>query len=628
MSQDKRDKSNADRSSSAKTDDKKQSSGTQSSNKTSPHTGSSDRAKQTTPKQSDTAAGSASASAPAASTRPDQPENKASDKAQSEAGKASSEQPKQAGSQSPRGAGDRSAARSSDVRGADAAAKSGDSDKTKPSAPAGGVAGQASRADQSAARASADKSGGAGSSAKLAAGDESRKTAATSSTGTTKHKTTTGTTSAARSAASGSGGGGARPTSSGSGGGGRRSPGIGLIVAVVALILALIAAAATGYLWYQGQQRIADLDSRVNTVEKGMQHNVQKVVMPKLSDMHDRMGQFSQRVDRLSQALDQRQQQIKKLRQSIRHVRHQNTQLSDQLGGNHERFVEQRIALLLEAANQRLQIAHDPKGAAQALKLADQAIARSGDPELHPVRAQIANEMAALKALPNPDIEGLSLKLSNDIEQIPKLPLKTNVPSTYHSRPQPGDGSGAEQNDSSGSGSGEFAGIKLAKKWHQFLDSVGNALSRMVTIRRANGTENAPALMAPDQSFFLVQNLQLQLRSARLALLNGNAQTYQHALSGSRDWINKYFDTDDSAVSGVLDDLSELSHVKIDWQAPDLSGGLKTLHRIMDRNENGQGAGSDASSGGHSDTQSESDNAKKKAPANDDTGNAGSAESS
>ncbi|MGN8159105.1 uroporphyrinogen-III C-methyltransferase, partial [Salinisphaera sp. SWV1] len=421
------------------------------------------------------------------------------------------------------------------------------------------------------------------------------RSAATSGSGRNATASSGSTGSAAASTAGGK---------QGSGPGGTKRDGkrrnIGLVVAVVALIIAILAAASSGYLWYHGQQRIGDLDSRINTVDNSLQHNVQKVIMPKLSDMHDRLQKFSQRTDQLSQKLDQRQQQIAQLQQTIQHVQAQNKQLSDQLGGDHSRFVDQRIALLLEAANQRLQIEHDPKGAARALSLADDAIQRSGDPELHPVRAKIASEKAALKALPNPDIEGLSLKLSNAIKQVPKLPLKSHVPSHY--QPQPGHG-GAASAGAQGGDSGdtlEFAGIKLARMWHQFVDSAGNALSQMVTIRHANGTENAPALMAPDQSYFLVQNLQLQLRTARLALLGGDAQTYHDALSQARDWIRKYFDTSDSSVSAVLDDLSQLSQVKLNWQAPDLSSSLKALRRIMAHDRNNESSGNGASPAGGS----------------------------
>lgn len=497
---------------------------------------------------------------------------------------------------------------------------------------------------------SAGKSSGSGAAGKGSPASAGTKPRPSASNTSSESSGATGKSSTTSSAAPGTSAGGA----SGGGRSGASRPGqpekdgrrrsVGLVVAVIALIVAILAAAFSGYLWYRGQQRLTDLDSRIDTVKTSLHHDVHGVVMPKLSQVRHRMQklsqqtdqlsqqthELSQRTDQLSQTLNQRQQHIAQLQQTIQHVQAQNKQLSDQLGGNHERFVEQRIALLLEAANQRLQVEHDPKGAAQALSLADQAIQNSGDQALHPVRAKIADEMAAIKALPNPDIEGLSLKLSNMIQQIPKLPLKSNVPSHY--QPSSSKAGSATSGGKSGQtdDSMEFAGIKLAKKWHQFVNSVGNALSRMVTIRHANGTENAPALMAPEQSYFLVQNLQLQLRTARLALLGRNAQTYDEALAEARDWIQKYFDTSDSAVSSVLDDLSQLSQVKLKWQAPDLSSSLNTLHQIMNRDQN-SGSGSSSAGGGQpnpSGSSSDGGHNKTQDKPNSDAGGANAAEGS
>lgn len=600
MSQDKRDRKNTDRASSSGDDDKRKVDGGTSPD---PRTGQS----------------KAGNDKPTGSSRPEQagPSADTGDRSVASSGSSAGDnsgashtaQPSETGE-----SGDSSSAR----RGADAAASGKNhagseqprhgQKKNGRASPGGSDQAQstaASKQGASSAAASAAKTSASTtkSQARSASGGSSSNQSPGAATASTsgQRKTSSSTTDSRAGGAATTGGGRA----GGSENGGGRSP--GLVVAVVALIIAIVAAGSTGYLWYRGQQRIADLNSRVHTVEKGQQHTVQKVMLPKLSDMHDRMSQFSQRADKLSKALKQRKQQIGQLQQTIQHVQVQNRQLSDQLGGNHQRFVEQRIALLLEAANQRLQIDRDPRGAAQALSLADQAIQRSDDPELHPVRARIADEKAALKALPHPDIEGLSLKLSNAIQQVPKLPLKSNLPSSYHA---PADNDAGGDNNGSGSDNGQdgstgFLGVKLAKKWHQFVDSVGSALSHMVTIRRANGTENAPALMAPDQSYFLTQNLQLQLRAARLALLDGNGKTYDDALSEARDWIRKYFDTSDSRVSAVLDDLSELSHAQLDWQAPDLSASLKTLRGIMDRNNDTGGSGASAA---------DNDASKHKAP--------------
>lgn len=397
----------------------------------------------------------------------------------------------------------------------------------------------------------------------------------------------------------GSGNHGSGSTAGGQGGGakGGKSGTIGLIIAIVALIIALLAAAGAGWLWYQSQSTVAELNSRVDTVEKGMQSNVQKVVMPRLSEMKDRIQSLSSDVSGLSDRLDKRKKQVKKLHGQVRSVQMHNAQLADRLDGTHQRYARQRIESLLEAANQRLRLYQDPASAQQALELADQAIQKTGDPRLFPVRRDIADEIASLKALPDPDIEGLSLTLSNLIKQVPDLPLATDVPSEY-------DNDSASQDESGQADSNALSSIDVSRGWHHFVDSLGGALSSMVTVRRANGTQNAPALMAPDQAYFLTQNLQLQLRSAQLALLNHDTQAYQDNLSSARDWMKQYFDGDASSVKAALKTFSELSHVKLDWQAPDISASLTSLRQLMN-NQKASADDADSSAAEADDTDSD-----------------------
>ncbi|MDA3921859.1 MAG: uroporphyrinogen-III C-methyltransferase [Salinisphaera sp.] len=418
--------------------------------------------------------------------------------------------------------------------------------------------------------------------------------------------------------AGGRAGSGASPPSHRSGGSsvsGRKSSNVALVVAVIALLLAIAAAAGAGWLWYRGQSQLANMNSRVNTVEQGMQANVQKVVKPRLSKMDGQIQSLSSKVGDLSSQQDQGKQQITQLQQSIKSLQSQNAKLADRLDGTHARFVEQRVESLLQAANQRLTIYKDTKASMQALKLADTAIKQAGDPRLFPVRKDIANEIASIKALPDADTEGLSLKLSNLISQVPKLPLETNVPSEYSGNSQ---GQGQQNSDNQSGQSGKdqtsqsladrLTSIDVSAGWHHFVDSVSNALSQMVTVRRANGTENAPALMAPDQSYFLTQNLQLQLRGAQLALLNKDTQTYHQNLSSAKDWIKKYYSTGDSAVQAALDTLNDLSSVKLDWRAPDITASLAKLRQIMSSSAGGsaadQSGNGDNSSNGNSDGKS------------------------
>lgn len=442
----------------------------------------------------------------------------------------------------------------------------------------------------SAGRPSASKSAPTSASSSDSAGSQKASTSASSSTKTSSAKPARGSTP--DSGASQGAGNGSGPAAGRAGGpGGGKGGAIGLVIAIVALIIALLAAAGAGWLWYRSQSTAAHLNSRVDTVEKGMQSSVQKVVMPRLSDMKERIQSLSSDVSGLSDRLDKRGKQVKQLQSKIRHVQTQNTKLADRLDGTHQRYTQQRVETLLEAANQRLRLYRDPASAQQALELADQAIQQAGDPRLFPVRRDIADEIATLKALPTPDIQGLSLKLSNLIQQVPSLPLATDVPSEYHK-------DDAAKDDGADTDSNTLSSIDMSRGWHHFVDSMGGALSSMVTVRRANGTQNAPALMAPDQAYFLTQNLQLQLRSAQLALLDHDTQAYQDNLSSARDWIKQYFDGDASSVQAALDTFNELSNVKLDWQTPDISASLSTLRNLMDGQQGNSGpAGNDAAEG-------------------------------
>lgn len=466
---------------------------------------------------------------------------------------------------------------------------------------------------------SAGQHGKNGNVAKRADSSPSRDSAASRDKAvSTKQATATGSTTSAKpapakpaaatssttSTSGSSGANGPRPPATGKtgdGGGQEGGKGSGLI-ATVALILAIVALAVSGYLWYQGQQQVAALGSRIDTAKSDVQSQVDQKISPKLSDMSDHVRDIEGKLDQLGKTDNAQQQKIVTLQQHVQRVAGKYHQLSDQLGGNHQRFVEQRIALLLEAANQRLQVNHDPQSAMRALVLADQSIQRVGDPALGPVRKAIANEYYQLKALPNPDIQGLSLKLDKLIQQVPKLPLANDVPSSYEPKSSGGNGEAdaADSDENTESGTSE-----LAKKWHALVGSVTSVVSSAVTIQHTNGDKSKPVLLPPQKSYYLTQNLQLELRTARLALLEGKPKVYQNAVTQAADWIKQYFDTSDKQVKVVLDELDQLSQAKLAWTAPNISGSLDALHQVMSqRQETDNQVGGGQGQAGSPDTDS------------------------
>ncbi|WP_348765067.1 uroporphyrinogen-III C-methyltransferase [uncultured Salinisphaera sp.] len=478
-------------------------------------------------------------------------------------------------------------------------------DQNKSAASASTSASASSGASKSAASKPADKTtagqsgkkqaaSGANTSGGSAKTDASSSNAAKGNTAgagkTGASATNPGATTAASTAA-------AKPTGSGastpnrpargahSGNGGGKPP----IIAIVAVVIALIALVISGWLLYRGEQRLASADSRLDTVEKSVQSSVQDIVMPRLSRFDSRLQSLDADLGDLGSRIDRQGQNLSDMQASLEATQTQLAELADARNESASRLQLDQIESLLRVANQRVQLYDDPQGAARALEMASDAIARKNDPRLFDIRGEIANEVAALQALPSPDIEGLSLQLAALIEQVPQLPLDSSVPSEYDNQQ-----SQAKAADDESSMSFDEFQSQFSQGWDHFKNSVGDALSGMMTIRRSDGTQRA--LLPPDQAFFLNQNLQLELRSARLALLERDTENYRESLETAREWLADYYDSDAAPVSQMRDRLNQMSNVKLDWDTPDISRSLVLLEQLKSRRGGGSSGSNDSSS--------------------------------
>lgn len=335
----------------------------------------------------------------------------------------------------------------------------------------------------------------------------------------------------------------------------KRKRGRGAVVlALFALLIALASLLGAGALWYWGQMQVASLDQRTDTVERGLESNVQDVVLPRLQ----KLAQTQQQLQQTSQAQARKLQQM---HDDLTQSRVQLGEMTDKIEGGSRRWKLMEVEDLLLAASQRLQLYKDAGGAQQALNLASQSLRTLNDPRLFKIRENVVNEVAALDALPKPDIEGMALSLGSLINEVPQLPLADKVAEDYSN-------ADAEQT------------LRLPEApWQHFLSSVRKALSGMLTIRRDGGSYKP--LMPPQQTFFLYQNLQLKLQAGRLALLQKKTGSYSETLGEAQKWLQTYFDTNDSAVAAAIQQLGQMQKIELDWDAPDISGSLTALRAYL-----------------------------------------------
>ncbi|HSG59226.1 MAG TPA: uroporphyrinogen-III C-methyltransferase [Woeseiaceae bacterium] len=219
----------------------------------------------------------------------------------------------------------------------------------------------------------------------------------------------------------------------------------------------------------------------------------------------------------------------------------------------------------MQIANAQLQLAANPFLAAQALRMADERVAQLGDPALTDVRRAIADELAALDGMGNPDIEGITLTLASLARVVASLPLR-EISSDAED-------AGAEVDP-------DLSGVDRA--WA----SVKNAVTGMVRVSRPG--DNATPLMTPDAIYFLKTNLTLQLQAARLAVLRGEQAVFEQSLEDAAGWLEDYFDTGTTQVASALETIEEIRGSVVVVQKPDISESLRRLRQFQALNEQAQ----------------------------------------
>lgn len=235
--------------------------------------------------------------------------------------------------------------------------------------------------------------------------------------------------------------------------------------------------------------------------------------------------------------------------------------LNEQVAGGRNRFVMASIENLLLLANDRLLIARDPASALVALQEADERIAGLRDPRLFNVRQAIAEERAALQAVPQPDYAGAALKLSSLSSRAEQLPLRAQAPDHFEKSSRP-------------------AAAVEGTRWERFKATVAEALRSMYTLRRNDGP--APRLLTAQDEALVHQILMLRLEAARAALLRGDTVSFRDACAGAASWLREQFRSEDPAVQGALGDLERLQPLELSPTLPEITRSLALLRAHMD----------------------------------------------
>lgn len=182
------------------------------------------------------------------------------------------------------------------------------------------------------------------------------------------------------------------------------------------------------------------------------------------------------------------------------------------------------IESALRLALQQAQVAGSTEPLLAALKAADQRIARAAQPRLAPLARAIARDADRIRASASGDSGEALQRLDELIRIVDELPALNAVVIR-------------------GGGASLPASETLpadAPWWQRFLWLVRQEARSLLRVGRIDRPE--AVLVAPDQVFFLRENLKLKLLHARLALLSRQVETARSELAAVTSSLNRYFD--------------------------------------------------------------------------------------
>jgi len=308
-------------------------------------------------------------------------------------------------------------------------------------------------------------------------------------------------------------------------------------------LLIVVAAIYGGWQWYQ-----AMLEPALDTVTENRDNLAvlgerQQVVI----------GQQSELIETIRQQSANEQQWQSEQEQKIAILQKRMNRL-DRSARSQALLVE--IGGLMRQADRLVRFEKDLPTAAATLRLVDRLLLELDDSGAEYVRGVLANDLQYFNSALSVDRTAVFLQLDAVITAVDGLPL-LQTPRTQFVSPA------VQVIDPNLSG--------WQKHWQTIVARLGS-----LVIVRPREVRDQP-MLPPEQSWFLRENLRLQLQQARWAALHAQPEVYARSIQQARDWLDKYFNGESADVMNAREQLQRLAAVSVANPQVDISASQKAL---------------------------------------------------
>ena len=356
-----------------------------------------------------------------------------------------------------------------------------------------------------------------------------------------------------------------------------------------ALVVGLIALAASGYVGYQsivGAPATDDAQQqRIDAIERRL---------ASASAVRGEVGRLGERLGRVEEEFGARIRALRgevvaeraagaargeKVLREVGVVAESVVALRSELGRGTDAWSLAEVEQLLEIANQRLQLSGDIELALRALKLAERRLRALPDPALAPVRERVAGEIAALSRVATVDVVGTLSALSALARSVDDLPLAGDLRAgSAHS------GDGDDDADNNDGNSDQTTTPSTQTNTDDSSSSFWDAgktlladLGGLVQIE-TDGKSRAPILSA-ELRRIIFEKTKLILESCQLAFMRERGDVYAARMDEAKNWVAENFDGESAEVGAWLAQLTALAAVPPAPASdlPDISASLRAL---------------------------------------------------
>jgi uroporphyrin-3 C-methyltransferase len=197
----------------------------------------------------------------------------------------------------------------------------------------------------------------------------------------------------------------------------------------------------------------------------------------------------------------------------------------------------------LRLAQQQAQLAGTAGPLVAAITSASQRLQRAAQPRLNPLQRALTKDLDRIKAASLTDVPVLMGKIDQLTRLVDELPVANAMVATREPMQATENSADASANANSpmpASLIGWFDRQRLETIARRAWDGVRDEARKLLRVSRIEQPE--AALMSPEQSFFLRENLKLRLLNARLDLLSRQTESARADLRTADAWLLKYFD--------------------------------------------------------------------------------------